>query len=1291
MIRDQLTKFADDSRVESLDDLGQAVRYSDQRRCDIILLASQAFGLSAPELVARFCTSAYLPAILVLDEEADLERGIECMRAGAADYVAGDPAGLASLEDRIERIASAPNNSGFSYCRSLRRERDLLRQMIDLVPSYLYMRDAEGRYLVNNRANLNLLGVESEAETIGRTMQEFFPEETAERFSEGDQLAVQEGGVFNLETPYVDHQGTPGWLLTSKMPVHDENGKVIGLVGISRDITRRRQAEDALRTNEERMRLFLEHAPVSVAVFDREMKFLLASRRWKISKGLAKVNLLGKSYYDIVPDIPEAWRRIHRDCLAGCKRHNDEDLWKRADGTEEWVRWDIHPWMESKDQVGGIILFSESITAEKRVQIREQALARLGKELGIARTKEAAARVVVEVAQDLVGWDSTFLDLYYPESDYVVPVLNLDTVDGQTVKVPPSYGYTAPSPFQRSVIKEGTKLINRTGEEHTDELVPFGDTGRRSASMIFVPLRARDNIIGVLSVQSYSPGHYNEESLETMRTLSNHCAGALERIQVEERLRESEEKYRSLVETSQDLMWTVDAEGRWTYLNRAAKSIYGYEVKHMLGRKFVEFVPPGLRGKDEETFADIKTGEERFSYETTHLRSDGTEVHLSYNAIPCFDDQGQFCGSTGTARDISEQKKAESALRESEERYRQLVELSPDAVIVHLDGKINFANAATANLLGAESTEQLHGVQIFDLLQPQSRELALRRTRQILTQGKSMPLADLEFRRLDGTIITVEATSGPIHFNGQTAVLAVFRDITERKQVEQRLRRLAAAVENAVEAICIIDLKGHYAYANPAYLKSTGFNEAELLDAHFDMLERMDDKGKRLTFDELRRKIEKDGMWNGKFTTTSKDGHSAIEEASIAPMRDEAGTTTEYLAVKRDITKESQLEEQVQLAQKMEAVGILAGGIAHDFNNLLQIIQGHAEIGQRITEEETPIRRHLSNIVNSTKRASRLTRRLLTFGKQQPLARAYTELTQVVSDMLGLAQRLIGPNIEVHFNSNTGALPIFADKGQLEQCLLNIIINARDAMPEGGTLDISLSEVSPEDTPRPLPKDPERVARLSIRDSGHGMDAQTMSRIFEPFFSTKAAESGTGLGLAVVYGIIQQHDGMIEVDSEAGSGSEFRIFLPLSPDASRSESAEGEAGTATTGKATILLAEDEPAVRELSKTILETAGYEVLTAENGQIACEIFVQHQDEIDMLLFDVVMPQLTGPDAYDRICETHPDIPILFCSGYTGTALMNKRDIESKMPFLPKPFTMHDLLNAVSGVLNAAEKED
>ncbi|MBI5709708.1 MAG: PAS domain S-box protein [Candidatus Eisenbacteria bacterium] len=522
----------------------------------------------------------------------------------------------------------------------------------------------------------------------------------------------------------------------------------------------------------------------------------------------------------------------------------------------------------------------------------------------------------------------------------------------------------------------------------------------------------------------------------------------------------------------------------------------------------------------------------------------------------------------------------------------------------------------------------------------------------------------------------------------RTAELA--REVEERRRAEASLLKLTRAVEQTADAVVITDRNGRIEYVNPAFETLTGYARDEAVGQTSAILK----SGAQppAFYQELWQTILGGGVFQALFVNRKKSGERYHEEKTITPIRDETGAIMNFVSTGKDISGRVKLEEQLRQAQKMEAIGRLAGGVAHDFNNLLTTMLGYSQLSRSGLQPDQPIARNLEEIEQAVHRAAALTRQLLAFSRQQVLQPKILDLNRLVLDLDKMLRRLIGEDIELRTCPASGLGRIKADESQIEQIVLNLAVNARDAMPEGGNLtietgNVQLDEHEVRDRPGLVPGP---YVLLAVSDTGCGMDAATRARIFEPFFTTKEVGKGTGLGLSTVDGIVRQSGGHIEVRSEPGHGSSFRIHLPRADDALVEAPRPAAAEGAFRGTETVLVVEDEEQVRAVVRETLESGGYTVLEATSGWEGLALCERRDRPFDLVISDVVMPGLSGPDFGACIAGLQPEARLLYISGYAERASSRHGVPGPETPFLQKPFTPDTLLGKVREVLDGPRRE-
>ena len=623
--------------------------------------------------------------------------------------------------------------------------------------------------------------------------------------------------------------------------------------------------------------------------------------------------------------------------------------------------------------------------------------------------------------------------------------------------------------------------------------------------------------------------------------------------------------------------------------------------------------------------------------------------------------------------------------RESEQRYRSLLDNAPDGVFVQTKERIAYVNREMLQILRAERPEQLIGQPVLNLVAPEWRKIVKERMQRMNTTAAGpLPMIEEEYLRVDNSRVAVEVSAVPAVFDGDRGALVFVRDMTDRKRMDEKVRQLSRAVEQSPVSIVITNKDGNIEYVNRKFTEVTGYSFSEAIGKNPRIL-----KSGELPPELYQRMWEciRDGQeWRGEFHNRKKNGELFWELSVISPIFNAAGAITHYLAVKEDITERKQLEEQLRQSQKMEAFGQLAGGIAHDFNNLLTIIQGNVSLLQEPSNPDQA--GGLVEIAKAAERAANLTRQLLTFSRRQLFQPKPLDLNEIVANTSKMLQRIIGEHIGLETHFAPGGAPIKADRTMMEQILINLAVNSRDAMPKGGCLVIQtavvvVSEADAEANPKARPGS---FIRLKITDTGCGMAPETIERIFEPFFTTKEVGKGTGLGLATVFGIVAQHHGWIEVESKLNRGTSFHIYVPRLAESEKSQTEFLRPPDVRGGNETILLVEDEAPVRSLARTVLEQKGYRIIEADSGLSALELWQQHRDAIDLLLTDMVMPGgISGQELAGRLLSEKPGLKVVYNSGYTDEMLGENSPLRDNPNFMEKPFGPHKHLKQVRDCLD------
>jgi PAS domain S-box-containing protein len=649
------------------------------------------------------------------------------------------------------------------------------------------------------------------------------------------------------------------------------------------------------------------------------------------------------------------------------------------------------------------------------------------------------------------------------------------------------------------------------------------------------------------------------------KILAGFARDVTERWQAEQALRKSESQYRNLVETSRDLIWSMDLDGRWTFVNRAAADIYGYEPEEMLGRRVTEFLPSERVGAGQKFLDEVRAGTPRLQFETEHLRKDGKRVLLSVNAILLRDDFGNVVGCTGTAADVTERNEAERRLREAHERFESLVTGMPLGYIVWSKSfRVVDWNPAAVTIFGY-TPKQAVGQRAVDLIVPEEAQAA--------------------FSRMCRTLL-----------DGETRGAAVL--VNTRKSGEK--------------------------------IKCEWFNTV---------------------------------------------------------LRDTQGNVQGIATLVRDVSEREQLEAQLRQSQRLESLGVLAGGVAHDFNNLLVGIMGNASLASEKLPDNSSVRPLLDKVVSAGRRATHLTQRMLAYAGRAAFDVQIMDLNALVEEMADFASAAIPKSVSLKIDTQSDLPLVKADTSQLQQVIMNLLINAAEAI-ENGDGEVSVStRVELLDEARIATQFAEQNLKpgpyvcLEVRDNGSGMTQETMNRIFDPFFTTKFA--GRGLGLSAMLGIVRAHKGAVSVESEVGDGTVFRVYLPAAgrpADAARPQ----ESPVSLPRGSTVLVIDDEEDIREVVEAVLESRGVRVLTAEDGERGLEVFKQRSREIDAVLLDMNMPGMSGEAVYRELMATRPDVKVVLSTGYSEQEATAQFANASLAGFVHKPYTATALVEKIGAVL-------
>ncbi len=800
------------------------------------------------------------------------------------------------------------------------------------------------------------------------------------------------------------------------------------------------------------------------------------------------------------------------------------------------------------------------------------------------------------------------------------------------------------------------------------------------AAGISVVIHAGKDIFGVLGAHTSRPRRFNKEDIQFLQSVANVLGSAIELDRSRVKLKESEERFRRFFEASFEGV-AIHDRGVILDANKRLAEMLGYEPSEIIGRHALEFAAPESR---ELIMKHILSGYTR-PYEAVGLKKNGERFYVEIvgKTIPY---KGKKVRASAL-RDITERKRAEKALVDSEQKFKFLSEESPNMIFINRDGRVVYANKRCEEIMGYTREEfYSEDFNFLTLIAPESRALVLENLERH-NRGEDVEPYEYKLITKDGREIMALHTTRLIEYEGGPAILGIVTDITKQKEVEAALReseeRYRRFFDEDLTGDFIFTPDGRLTSCNPAFLRIFGYDSVDAAmeddiaslfpseEGYKEFLRLVEDKGRLEYYEtELRR----------------CDGRRLYVIGNVIGSFDDDGRLKEIRAYLFDNTPRKKIEEQFLQSQKMEALGRLAGGIAHDFNNLLTAIIGNADLLLYTLNPEHSAYEKIKTIRDTGERAAQLTRQLLAFSRKEVQSPVSVDINETIRSMTKMLSRLVGEDIRLHLFLTPEVKSVRAGSGQIEQIILNLVVNARDAMPSGGELTISTENVylCEDYCSMHIGLIPGDHVMLKISDTGIGMPAEVLEYIFDPFFTTK--KEGSGLGLSTVYGIVKQLGGEITVKSEVDRGTTFRLYLPaLKEDIDEYQASSFAERDMPGGKETLLVVEDEPNILELAEQILVDLGYTVFTAGTGEEALGIARDCKGAIDLLITDVVLPGIKGTEVADEIKKLFKGIKVLFMSGYAADRIANSDILEGRVSFLPKPFTPSELAKKIRETLD------
>ncbi len=1120
----------------------------------------------------------------------------------------------------------------------LRRCREELVILNGNSPTPYQSLDAGGCLIAVNEAWLQGLGYSRE-EVLGRRFSDFLTPGQADFYREWFLQFKERGWVRDVEFSLVKKDGSYIDAAFDGNIGRDSDGQFRQTHCVWRDVTERKQAE-------RRYRDILEGAAEGMYRTTLQGKSLSANPALAAILGYDSAQALISAITDTTHQLwldPNERSRLFELLERQEVVRGYDCQFKRKDGTGIWVSLNIRKVRGPGDEAAYCEGFIEDITERKDAETR------------LRTQHERFQRIIdnTDAGYFRIGADGCYEDVN-PAWLRMYGFTRREDVIGQhfsTVQVPedvPKAKETVRSLMQGESAKSG----------EFSRLRRDGTIGHHSFSAN--PVLDGDRVIGI----------------------EGFLVDISDKIKAEQERRHTEQRYRSLFDCMHEgaaLHKLIDANGipvNYILLdvNRRFEEILGVKREQVVNKAATDVYGSADAPYLKEYAAVVETGTP-VQFETYYPPMDR---YFSISVAP----MGGDLFAT-IFFDITERKRATAEL----ERMSRMVNMAlragrSGAWELNLETGRVFWTEECCRLFGQEPHFAPTLNAFYALIHPEDRAVvqhAIEHCSPTFSIPFRIVLPDgIHWMERRGEVI-YDSAGKPVRIVGITS------DISEQKRFEEAMGSLVTAIEHAEEQILVTDDKGNIRYLNPAFERVTGYSKSEALGQNPRILKSgMHD---REFYAQLWATLKAGTVWRGRLTNKKKNGALYEEDATISPIRDGSGRITGFVAVKRDVTEQLQLERQFLQAQKLQSVGRLAGGVAHDFNNLLTVINGYADFLLADLDRTGPLWSSADEIRKAGERAASLTRQLLTFSRKQIIEPKTLDLNTTIRESERMLQRLIGEDVTLTTTLDPSLGQVMADPEQIHQVIMNLVVNARDAMPDGGRLDISTVNIDITEAGASIHQDAKRGPHvmMSVTDTGTGIDEKTRQHLFEPFFTTKKGDKGTGLGLSTVYGIMRQSGGWIDVSSDRGGGTSFKLYFPRIDGRVVEQPRETIRSTGTHGGETILVVEDQEAVRRLTKAMLKVYGYRILEAANATEALDVAQEYSGEIHLLLTDVVLPGLNGKELSERLRTLRPKLKVLFTSGYTADIIAHRGVLGYGLAYIPKPFSPETLAAKVRKLLS------
>jgi PAS domain S-box-containing protein len=1004
-----------------------------------------------------------------------------------------------------------------------------------------------------------------------------------------------------------------------------------------------------LRESEERYRSLVEAQPDPICRFLPDTTLTFVNRAYAQFYGREPEELIGRRWLDFAAkdERPRFLDELSSFTPANPEGH-EETRSTRVDREVRWYLCHLYGFFDDAGNIVSFQTFGTDITHRKRAEER------LAEELGLltAITDSAADAIFVSDGEERVTLMNPAAERIFGWSRQELTGRRLH--DAIHDRHPDGRPYPAAECPLSRVYATGEMLLG-----HED--VFFHKDGTQvPVSCSNAPLMIEGRVAGSVLV----------------------AHDITERKRTEAALRDSEARYRTAGEVIRYGVWVCNPEGGVEFVSQIFLDLIGKRLDEVKPRGWLDRLPPeDLKPTLEAWHACVRTGSE-WTWEHRVKGKDGVYRTILSLGRPVRDDRDRITSWVGFNLDISGRKEAEDALRESESRMRALLDASQDEILlVSIGGEVLAINKAAERRLARRTGGfDLVGAHLDRLLPRDQVEARMAIVRQVAATATLVHCdVPIRSRWFEFWFYPVLEADRPV---SEVAVYA--REITAQKKSQADLGKLFQAVQQSPMSVVITDRDGKIEYVNPEFTKVTGYTRAEAVGQNPRILKSGHTTPEQ--YAELWNAISTGGVWRGELLNKKKNGELFWELASIAPVK-EGEKITNFVAVKEDITERREIEEQLRQSQKMQAVGQLTGGIAHDFNNLLAIVMGNLQLLQERLSGDAKAREYLDDALWSAKRGGELTHRLLAFARKQPLKPAVIDLNDVVRGMTELLRRTLGASIRIEESLAPNLWKAFADRGELENALVNLAVNSRDAMRSAGTLTLETrNAVLDEDYAEQYEEvTPGEYVLLAVADTGTGMPPEIMQRAFEPFFTTKEVGQGSGLGLSMVYGFVKQSGGHVSIYSRVGQGACVKLYLPRAPSTPVGrEEDSSDVFPEDLGNKVVLVVEDEAKLRKVAVKMLDRLGLQSMQAETAKDALELLAD--THVDVLFTDIELPGgMNGTALADVAHHLYPEIKVLFTTGYARETTLHERGLHERAPWLLKPYSHQDLARELKALLS------